>query len=210
MSTLREATGADIVSLLVMAAPKHVLTDFGLDSPATAGFQEGLDCSRLDASATSSARLDYALVAAEAFYWATRKGRVRRALPLLARLTVPVDVLLALARRIEREEDKKRLAVEIPLLEQKIRASRANRQNVEARHSKRGGSRDKRANVQAEWASGRFKTRDQCATDCHAKVGLEWQTARDALKGTPDPAPWPGRAKPTRKQTTAHEQTRTG
>jgi hypothetical protein len=50
---------------------------------------------------------------------------------------------------------------------------------------------DKRRQIQAKWAGGNFSTRNRCAEEEFAALGMSYETARKALKGQPDPDPWP-------------------
>lgn len=58
---------------------------------------------------------------------------------------------------------------------------------AEARHDKPGGSRDKRAAIRAAWASGKYSSRDMCAEQESAALGMSFATARRALRNTPTP-----------------------
>lgn len=56
------------------------------------------------------------------------------------------------------------------------------------RHSKPGGSREKRRVIQDIWKTGKYTNRDICAEQECAALGMSFSTARKALRGTPDPA----------------------
>ncbi len=56
-----------------------------------------------------------------------------------------------------------------------------------ARHGKPGGSRDKQEQIRRIWASGKYSSRDICAEQEAAALGMSFKTARNALVGTPDP-----------------------
>jgi hypothetical protein len=56
------------------------------------------------------------------------------------------------------------------------------------RHAGPGGSHEKRAEIQAKWASGKYSSRDVCAEQECAALNMSISTARKALRGTPDPA----------------------
>lgn len=58
---------------------------------------------------------------------------------------------------------------------------------AEALHGKPGGSREKRQAVQAAWASGHYSSRDVCAEQECAALGMSFSAARRALRGMPDP-----------------------
>jgi hypothetical protein len=55
------------------------------------------------------------------------------------------------------------------------------------RHSKPGGSRDKRAQIRAIWATGKYSSRDRCAEEECAGLDMSFSAARKALRNTPDP-----------------------
>lgn len=64
---------------------------------------------------------------------------------------------------------------------------------ADARHSKPGGSREKRLQIREIWASGKYESRDICCEQECAALGMSFSTARKALQGTPNPNPWPAR-----------------
>ncbi|MRR50918.1 MAG: hypothetical protein EG825_08380 [Rhodocyclaceae bacterium] len=55
------------------------------------------------------------------------------------------------------------------------------------RHAKPGGSHDKRRQIQEAWATGKYSSRDICAEQECAALGMSFATARKALRGTPNP-----------------------
>ena len=55
------------------------------------------------------------------------------------------------------------------------------------RHSKPGGSREKRQRIQDIWRSGKYSSRDLCAEQECAALEMSFSSARKALRGTPDP-----------------------
>ncbi|RZO86147.1 MAG: hypothetical protein EVA65_04230 [Oceanococcus sp.] len=58
---------------------------------------------------------------------------------------------------------------------------------AEARHNQPGGTREKRDAIRRIWATGKYKTRDQCAeAECSA-LSISYTTARKALRNMPDP-----------------------
>lgn len=67
------------------------------------------------------------------------------------------------------------------LLAQNARAA------ANARHSKPGGSRDKRQQIRAIWMTAKYSSRDICAEQECAALGMSFSSARKALRGTPDP-----------------------
>lgn len=58
---------------------------------------------------------------------------------------------------------------------------------ADTRHSKPGGSRDKRENIRTIWASGKYTSRDLCAEQECSALGMSFSVARKALRNTPDP-----------------------
>ena len=67
-----------------------------------------------------------------------------------------------------------------------------------AKHDKPGGSREKRATIRDIWASGKYSNRRICADQECDGLGMSFDTARKALRNTPDPDPWP--AQPARRK----------
>ena len=55
------------------------------------------------------------------------------------------------------------------------------------RHDKPGGSRDKQRQIREIWASGKYKSRDICAEQECAGLGMSIKSARNALINQPDP-----------------------
>jgi hypothetical protein len=58
---------------------------------------------------------------------------------------------------------------------------------ADALHSKPGGSRDKKMQIRELWGSGKYSSRDRCAEEECAALGMSFSTARKALRGTPEP-----------------------
>lgn len=56
-----------------------------------------------------------------------------------------------------------------------------------ARHGKPGGSREKQDRIRKAWASGKYTTRDICAEEEYAALGMSFSAARKALRNTPEP-----------------------
>ena len=71
-------------------------------------------------------------------------------------------------------------------LEQK-RASARGAAAANALHNRPGSSRDKRAAIQALWATGKYSSRDMCAEQECAALEMAFGTARKALRNTPEP-----------------------
>ena len=60
------------------------------------------------------------------------------------------------------------------------------KRSADIRHSAPGGSRDKRHQIVDIWLSGKYTSRDICAEQECAALGMSFSTARKALRNTPD------------------------
>jgi hypothetical protein len=56
-----------------------------------------------------------------------------------------------------------------------------------ARHNQPGGSRDKQRRIREIWATGKYSTRDICAEQECAALGMSFSAARKALRKAPKP-----------------------
>jgi hypothetical protein len=56
-----------------------------------------------------------------------------------------------------------------------------------AKHDLPGGSRDKQKNIREIWATGKYSSRELCAEQECAALGMSFSAARKALRNTPDP-----------------------
>lgn len=56
-----------------------------------------------------------------------------------------------------------------------------------ARHNQPGGSRDKQRQIREIWATGKYSSRDLCAEQECAALGMSFSAARKALTNTPKP-----------------------
>jgi hypothetical protein len=56
-----------------------------------------------------------------------------------------------------------------------------------AKHNRPGGSRDKQKQIRDLWATGKYLTRDLCAEQEYAALGMSFSAARKALRNTPEP-----------------------
>ncbi len=61
------------------------------------------------------------------------------------------------------------------------------REAANARHDQPGGSRDKQRKIRELWATGKYRSRSECAETEHERLGMALTTAIDALKNTPKP-----------------------
>ncbi|GAA0838902.1 hypothetical protein [Cupriavidus pauculus] len=66
-------------------------------------------------------------------------------------------------------------------------SSSAGKKGAEIRHSQPNGAREKAQKVRALWATGKYKSRTQCAEQEHAKLGMSYEAARKALRNTANP-----------------------
>lgn len=62
------------------------------------------------------------------------------------------------------------------------------RKAANARHDKPGGSRDKQSQIREIWASGKYSTREICAEQECAALGMSFAACRKALRNTPEPS----------------------
>lgn len=69
----------------------------------------------------------------------------------------------------------------------KVKVSTRNQVAANARHDKPGGSRSKADAIRELWATGNFDSRDICAEQGCAALGMSFSAARKALRNTPDP-----------------------
>jgi hypothetical protein len=56
-----------------------------------------------------------------------------------------------------------------------------------ARHNQPGGSRDKQRQIREIWATGKYSSRDLCAEEEYAALGMSLSAARKALRNAPKP-----------------------
>lgn len=56
-----------------------------------------------------------------------------------------------------------------------------------AKHDKPGGSRDKQRRIREIWAGGKYTSRDRCAEEECAALGMSLTSARKALRNQPEP-----------------------
>ena len=70
----------------------------------------------------------------------------------------------------------------------KVAASGRGKNAANARHAKPGGTRSKAEAVRIAWASGKYSSRDVCAEQECAALGMSFSSARKALRGTAPPA----------------------
>lgn len=70
----------------------------------------------------------------------------------------------------------------------KAMASTHGKKAAHARHSKPGGAVEKAEAIRAAWASGKYSSRTVCAEQECAHLGMSFDSARKALRNTPDPA----------------------
>ena|GEM_PF-4266767 len=66
-------------------------------------------------------------------------------------------------------------------------ASDKGKQDVMKRHASPGGSHDMAAEMRKVWASGKYGSRDKCAEGEHARLGISFNQARNALINAPAP-----------------------
>lgn len=104
------------------------------------------------------------------YWWESSRG--------LSRCRNPEGLAFQFREAIEQREMR---------VNSKLALSRSGKAAAEAKHAKPGGSRDKQNEMRKLWASGNYTTRDICAEQEWAAVGLSLSRARKALTNTPDP-----------------------
>ena len=65
--------------------------------------------------------------------------------------------------------------------------SQRGKKAADARYDQAGGSRDKRNTIRDAWASGEYRSRDECAERVAPQFGVSFAMARKALRNTHDP-----------------------
>jgi hypothetical protein len=78
------------------------------------------------------------------------------------------------------ETNEKQKAVSAKAKEKAARAANA-------LHDKPGGTRQKQKTIRAAWESGKYSSRDLCAEQECAAIGMSFSAARKALRNTPEP-----------------------
>jgi hypothetical protein len=69
----------------------------------------------------------------------------------------------------------------------RLERTRTANKGADAKHNKPGGSRDKQEQIRSIWAKGNFTSREKCATQECDGLGMSYDTARKALRNTPEP-----------------------
>lgn len=70
----------------------------------------------------------------------------------------------------------------------KRQASKRAKNAAEHRYSRPGSAREKTEAIRRAWASGKFSSRDRCAEEECAALGMSFSTARKALRNIPKPS----------------------
>lgn len=71
--------------------------------------------------------------------------------------------------------------------EQKGRRTKRARKAALLRHSRPGGSHEKREKIREIWATGKYDTKDRCAEEECRALDMSFKAARNALIGEPEP-----------------------
>lgn len=65
-----------------------------------------------------------------------------------------------------------------------------------ANNARHASARKRHEKIKKIWANGNYSSRDICAEQEYSALGFgSFKAARNALKGTPDPNPWPAKGK---------------
>lgn len=87
-----------------------------------------------------------------------------------------------------KQQNKIANAAVLKIVKTRAASSQRGRVAADALHGRPGQSRDKQDAIRAAWASGKYSSRDVCAEQECAALGMAYGTARRALRNTPDPA----------------------
>lgn len=71
-----------------------------------------------------------------------------------------------------------------PAIERETTSAQASRA-AKTKNSQPGGYDERRARIVAAWESGKYRTKDACASAEAEPAGISWRTARKALQGLP-------------------------
>ena len=100
----------------------------------------------------------------------------------------PIDDAFTLLVLLGLERDKEVSMAEKLMLDLRgQKFSNAGKKGAELRHGSPGGARELRALILEKWATGAYKTKDECAEKEHAGLGMSFSTARRALQNAPAP-----------------------
>lgn len=66
-------------------------------------------------------------------------------------------------------------------------ASQRAKRAADSLHNRPNGSREKARKLREDWASGEYRSRDECAEKAGGKLKMTFSTARRALRNTPEP-----------------------
>lgn len=89
---------------------------------------------------------------------------------------------------LEKNPPSARLILHLLMIAEKHFKTESGSNAAKARHTQAGGSLDKQEQIRKLWASGKYSSRTVCAQKEHENLGMSLETARKALRNTPDPA----------------------
>jgi hypothetical protein len=114
-------------------------------------------------------------------------NRKRNHAGMLSNASLPAYVRQNIANSIrEHYPNDESAFIYTQVIAKEQQASKRGRAAADALHSQPGGSRDKRQAMLNSWASGKYTTRDMCAEEECAGIGLSFSKARKHLIGTAD------------------------
>lgn len=96
----------------------------------------------------------------------------------LIKTVVKSDGLIDLCRNAE-----EKIKIGMEKYQRKMKGTKA----ANVLHDLPGGSREKQENIRNIWASGKYTSRSICAEQECAGLGMSYDSARKALRNTPDP-----------------------
>lgn len=177
----RRPSGENIVQLLFLA-PENIRLNFGLSEETRESFVKHLD------SCTYYECIE--MLALALFYSCKSIAKIKQASPVVSKIKLDATAIYSLIK-ISRSEE---FAETSCLLEEVAKEARSDKATnaVKARHSKPGSkhlkTEEAREVVRQAWASGNYDSRDLCAEQEAAALGVPFSTARKALINEPDPS----------------------
>lgn len=174
---VRLPTGNDIAKMLLLCAPKDALASLELSERTIDEFSDYFD------SVGDSHKID--MIALALFYCNKSLINYKKSRVITKTLYFSPEAIHALVETVQAEifDETHKLDEEI----NKQKVSQRNRRNRTAGHNKLGGYNSKKEIIIEIWASGKYRTRNECAEKEHNALGITYGTARKHLIGTPDP-----------------------
>jgi len=169
---LNPPTGNDIAKLLLLCAPPNALKELDLSEDTQEDFADRFNSLNIHSKSG---------IIALALYYAGRTIiNFNKSYSLVSTLYIAPEVIHSLVQLVDVEafSETEGLLTEI----EKDKKSKIGRNAVNARHNKPGGSRDKKAEIRAIWATGKYRTKQICAEEEYAALGMSYDSAIKTLR----------------------------